>query len=40
MSTIETSLTGITSRVGTVEQITTTIDGKVTSFSTRMNTAE
>jgi len=40
VSTIETDLTGITSRVGSVEQTTTTINGNITSLSTRMNTAE
>ncbi len=39
-ATIETNLTGITSRVSSVEQTTSTIGGNVTSLQTRMSTAE
>lgn len=40
VSIIETDLTGISSRVGSVEQTTTTIDGKVTNIDSRLKDAE
>ena len=40
VSSLETSLNGITSRVGTVETNQTTVNGKVSSLETRMSTAE
>lgn len=40
VSSLETSVNGITSRVGTVETNQTTVNGKVSSLETRMSTAE